>query len=1156
MPHSRVESPRKVKTSDVSVLRGVHYAYNPRVPGQPRTTAITCVAKDRFSAVEHCLGPRIVHEYTVSIRDRQHLVHRFQFYVTRHAFRDINPVLSTRGAFWRGEILVMRIAQRSDRLVNTRPTDDQLLEEVVQWYGSQRMFSFFLHAEDRDADGTPSPPGSQALASDAAHFMPNSRRTFTSESLDVEILLGDDEYDDNDNTDSGGAPTPNASQMHSQVRGSSMFIPSAHRTFTSETLGAEPFLHGSEDSSAVDSGGAPTPNASQMHSQVRGSSMFIPSAHRTFTSETLGAEPFLRGSEDSSAVESDGIPSSTSSQVEMPALGSAAFIPNARRTFTSDSLGAEIFLNSRVGNTAAYLSGAQSPAASQAVETTALSHPLSPSRSHVICNPEILGNGLFFGDSGDGNAGELADVPGAISLQIEAPAVGCTTYKFFNCEPLETRAGGCSSGEDSVGTGGETMAGSEGALRAIIAQVETPAVGSSTFVSARSITPASFLTELPLCSPKNGATAGIDSALGLVAQAEMAAAYATASESDTCYISAIEKNNVETSARNSEYDPARLGEKYAGDFGGSKKPVEVQETAGVHTTAIAPTTGSTSTPSSLDVELPLRNSVEGFPREDTAAGLGDAPSSIAHSLGSTYDPQTYFVPGTRQTFTFTPNIRGDILAQVSGVAPSPPQPCPPSSSEAPTFYMDVDLEQYVGAEKSEPNVGVEHLEQIPQTSSRPVPSRKRRTKRGTAVKTPNVAASKRTQTLRSDMRQREAANSTRTLASTRLNLQRLAAPQSTSVTSPSTIAAHSATQCYYCRQGGYIALCGGCGRGMCYGHDGIPGCLPFDHGTLPIDLRCEQCYNATQSPISYPVPSRSVGAGRSGISGLPLFSYYIALREQGIMTSLSHLKGLVESRQKGSQAEIQACRTMIFGGESTHVDYNKLLEENFRDMASFQLRFQESNLVVTVATHADPADGTLQFCNNKFLKINDVIETVLATAVVQGFSGSTLVLITCGGLVGKAEQALRWASSHFKSVLAFGASAVDPCTVVTKFLDTFFDHHVLGRDSADLAVRRALGPPILSHTDVYLFEQRRLRKYSPASLCNSPNGDPVRCCNAEMKYIAKRSKDGAEYVAFKCTQKSHPVGSTKKRYVHLKPSTVGIVEFYISNGQRFMVASS
>lgn len=54
--------------------------------------------------------------------------------------------------------------------------------------------------------------------------------------------------------------------------------------------------------------------------------------------------------------------------------------------------------------------------------------------------------------------------------------------------------------------------------------------------------------------------------------------------------------------------------------------------------------------------------------------------------------------------------------------------------------------------------------------------------------------------------------------------------------------------CSYCLQGGHIATCLACGRGICYSRDALVGCISFDHIDIS-SFRCPECCPVNQLPV-------------------------------------------------------------------------------------------------------------------------------------------------------------------------------------------------------------------------------------------------------------------------------------------------------------------
>ncbi|KDQ07634.1 hypothetical protein BOTBODRAFT_180504 [Botryobasidium botryosum FD-172 SS1] len=243
---------------------------------------------------------------------------------------------------------------------------------------------------------------------------------------------------------------------------------------------------------------------------------------------------------------------------------------------------------------------------------------------------------------------------------------------------------------------------------------------------------------------------------------------------------------------------------------------------------------------------------------------------------------------------------------------------------------------------------------------------------------------------------------------------------------PQRVTIHSVSRCYYCYQGGFITPCVRCQKGMCYSHDGISGCLPFELTTLPPDLLCADCYRITREPVAYPLPSRSLGIGRCGISGSPLYCYSIVAPEHPPAMAVRHLHAFIEMRYLGLQKNDVLVRELVLDDLRPVREDEAFLQESLRGMSSFQsrcelyffshphplkvrARFPSSSLLLTLATHAAEEDGTILFCS-KFRSLNMVIETLLPTASIATWGQSVLVLLVCGGLVNKALAQVRWAS--------------------------------------------------------------------------------------------------------------------------------------------------
>jgi hypothetical protein len=122
-------------------------------------------------------------------------------------------------------------------------------------------------------------------------------------------------------------------------------------------------------------------------------------------------------------------------------------------------------------------------------------------------------------------------------------------------------------------------------------------------------------------------------------------------------------------------------------------------------------------------------------------------------------------------------------------------------------------------------------------------------------------------------------------------------------------------------------------------------------------------------------------------------------------------------------------------------------------------------------------------------------------------------------------------------VIAFGAPQVEP-RVIGNCFDIFLQHHVMGFESAESAIRKALATTQLAqHTDIHLFSPGLVCVFRWTPLSRHPDG-PVICCNSPMKpdefyYRA----DGAVRVIFKCRHKGHS-DPKKRRRVVLYPGSI------------------
>jgi hypothetical protein len=138
--------------------------------------------------------------------------------------------------------------------------------------------------------------------------------------------------------------------------------------------------------------------------------------------------------------------------------------------------------------------------------------------------------------------------------------------------------------------------------------------------------------------------------------------------------------------------------------------------------------------------------------------------------------------------------------------------------------------------------------------------------------------------------------------------------------------------------------------------------------------------------------------------------------------------------------------------------------------------------------------------------------------------------------------------------MAFGADHLDPSIVCMSFLPIFFEHFILGFDTALDAAQKAFTNYIGRHTDIILTESGRVTRLVSAPY-SRPHGNAITCCGQEMEFrCVLNGKGKGESVKFRCRLRdAHPAGESRCRVVSCGAPEPSVREVVHKGGHRFLI---
>lgn len=104
-------------------------------------------------------------------------------------------------------------------------------------------------------------------------------------------------------------------------------------------------------------------------------------------------------------------------------------------------------------------------------------------------------------------------------------------------------------------------------------------------------------------------------------------------------------------------------------------------------------------------------------------------------------------------------------------------------------------------------------------------------------------------------------------------------------------------------------------------------------------------------------------------------------------------------------------------------------------------------------------------------------------------------------------------------VFSFDAPMLDPILVSNHFVPTILEFSIFGQEPTWKALERSAKPDVLFHTSIYTGIEGKIYKICAAPLRRRPNGEDIRCCNAEPKYM-RCSRDRSR-LYFRCGEDAH-----------------------------------
>ncbi|KAI0715457.1 hypothetical protein C8T65DRAFT_643740 [Cerioporus squamosus] len=355
-----------------------------------------------------------------------------------------------------------------------------------------------------------------------------------------------------------------------------------------------------------------------------------------------------------------------------------------------------------------------------------------------------------------------------------------------------------------------------------------------------------------------------------------------------------------------------------------------------------------------------------------------------------------------------------------------------------------------------------------------------------------------------------------------------------------------ATQCWFCRQGGYVALCEQCSlTAGCITRNGVRGCFP-DCQTWT----CPSCYERAGLSPPYVVPLCAVGVGEQGMSNTPVALYQLYCEDDERFnvhrSSTSILENMLRSRfisrESGLLVLNRGFHDLADRRVVADLKRHRLALEDFAGS-------RPCDLIMVLNTHASSSHGGLLYGHGKSTGLPTMLDHVLGTTVpVELFRKSILFVVACGGFIEHSMEELRVMSSKFSVAIAFDAPSLDPILVVSQFVTSVVDYYVLGQEDLWPAIRYALKQEIMKHTSICVGEKGHIYRVSDAPLRRKPNGEEVRCC----RHIAKYTGCDGQFITFRCRVKDHPGPRNFRVKLHL--AAPGFREIWgHRGGQRYIV---
>ena len=143
----------------------------------------------------------------------------------------------------------------------------------------------------------------------------------------------------------------------------------------------------------------------------------------------------------------------------------------------------------------------------------------------------------------------------------------------------------------------------------------------------------------------------------------------------------------------------------------------------------------------------------------------------------------------------------------------------------------------------------------------------------------------------------------------------------------------------------------------------------------------------------------------------------------------------------------------------------------------------------------------------------------------------------------------------FGSVIAFGASQVDPSIVGPNFVQRFYDAAIVRNHPSFRATSGAFSRYVGEHTDIFHMENGHISRFISAPY-SKPQGVPEMCCGQEMEFRkAIKKRGGGKMVKFRCRLRDGHTSHSRTRWV-LCNSMPGTREVIHKDGHRFMILHS